>query len=140
LDTLSGLLRVCPCGETMDIRLRTVIYSHAVEIRNVPVCSCDACHHAEVLSGAKPQLTALIRMLGKKPARQKLNFADASEWAYLITLAIDEELYHLPIQQLIGDRIDQLLDLLLLSRSLGDKAWEADLHGKLAQITNPVLT
>lgn len=140
MNKLSDLLRKCPCGETMDIRLRTLIYSHAVEIQNVPVCNCDACHHAEVLPGAKPQLTALISKLGKKPDRQKLNFADVSEWAYLITLAIDEELFHLPIQQLIGDRIDQLLDLLLLSRSLGDKAWEADLHAKLAQITNPVLT
>lgn len=137
---MSELLIKCPCGVTMDIRLRTLVYSHAVEIRNVPVCSCNACHHAEVLAGAKPQLTELISRLGKEPARQRLDFADLSEWACLIELALDKDLLHLPIHQLISDRIDQLLDLLLLSRSLGDKAWEEELRGKLSQITNPVLT
>lgn len=124
----------------MDIRLRTVIYSGAVEIDNVPIYSCDACFHTEILSEVKPDLTRIISGLGAKPKKQKLNFDEMNEWAHLIAKAIDKELMHVPIHHIIGERIDQLLDLMLLAQSLRDTEWEEELRVRLSQISKPVLT
>lgn len=129
----------CDCGRDMDIRLRKVIYSRRVEVDNVPVYSCAHCHRANILPEVKEELARLIRKLGRKPDRKAIDFADVSEWAYLIAQATDRDRMHEPIQQLIADRVDQLLDLMLLARSLEDLDWEEELRGRLSQITRPVL-
>lgn len=123
----------------MDIRLRKVIYSRSVEVANVPVYSCSHCHRVNIFPEVKEELARLIRSLGRKPDRRRLDFADVSEWAYLIAQATDRERMHEPIQQMIADRVDQLLDLMLLARSLEDWAWEEELRGRLSQITRPVM-
>jgi len=134
------LLNKCACGNILDIRLRTLIYSRTVEIDNVPIYSCDACFHSEIIPSVKSQLNELLKKLGSNPIERKLNFNDICEWANLITLATDKQLAHLPIQAILSERIDQLLDLLLLARSLDDEQWIADLRSRLSQITNPVGT
>jgi hypothetical protein len=130
----------CNCGQQMDIRLRTVIYSKTVEIDNVPIYTCAECFHTEILTGVKDDLAQLINQLGVQPHMQKINFHELNEWAFLISKATDLELIHIPIQSIVGERIDQLLDLLLLARSLNDLDWENDLVGRLSQITKSVLT
>jgi hypothetical protein len=134
------LFKKCKCGQTMDIRLRTVIYSKTVEIDNVPIYTCAACFHTEVLIEVKTELSQLIGQLGNKPHKQTIDFHDMNEWAFLISKAADLELAHISIQSIIGERIDQLLDLLLLARSLHDLEWENDLVSRLTQITKSVLT
>jgi len=133
------VLKKCSCGQPMDIRLRTVIYSKHVEIDNVPIYTCSKCFHTEILTGVKADLALLISKLGSQPQIQKINFNELNEWAFLIAKASDLELVHIPIQSIVGERIDQLLDLLLLSRSLNDVNWENDLVGRLTQLTRPVL-
>ena len=133
------MLKQCSCGQPMDIRLRTVIYSKTVEIDNVPIYTCSKCFYTEILTGVKADLAQLISQLGGKPHIQKINFNELNEWAFLITKATDLDLVHIPIQSIVGERIDQLLDLLLLSRSLNDVYWENDLVGRLTQLTKPVL-
>lgn len=133
------MIKECSCGQPMDIRLRTVVYSKTVEIDNVPIYTCSKCFHTEILTGVKADLAQLINQLGGKPHMQKINFNELNEWAFLITKATDLELVHIPIQSIVGERIDQLLDLLLLARSLNDVYWENDLVGRLMQLTKPVL-
>jgi len=133
------LQRTCECGHDMDIRLRKVIYSRSVEVGNVPVYSCPRCRRVNILPEVKTELAGLIRSLGLEPERKRIDFADVSEWAYLIAQATDRDRMHEPIQRLIADRVDQLLDMMLLARSLGDMDWEAELRGRLGQITRPVM-
>ncbi|MEX2415414.1 MAG: hypothetical protein WD424_04650 [Paenibacillaceae bacterium] len=133
------MFKKCNCGQPMDIRLRTVIYSKTVEIDNVPIYTCAKCFHTEILTGVKSDLAQLISQLGGQPHIQKINFHELNEWAFLISKATDLELVHKPIQSIVGERIDQLLDLLLLARSLHDVRWENDLVGRLTQITKSVL-
>lgn len=134
------MLKNCKCGQTLDIRLRTVIYSKIVEIDNVPIYTCSDCFYTEILTGVKADLAQLISQLGGSPHKQKINFHEINEWAFLISKATELELVHIPIQSLVGERIDQLLDLLLLARSLNDLDWENDLVGRLTQITKLVST
>lgn len=119
----------------MDIRLRTVVYAGKVQIENVPVYSCEQCFQSEVMTEVKPELSRLIGELGSNPERQRLQFEHINEWALLISRAVDKELACLPIDAIVRERIDQLLDMLLLAGSVGDRTWETELLERLAQIT-----
>ena len=129
--------KLCGCGCEMDIRLRTVVYAGKVQIENVPVYSCEQCFQSEVMTEVKPELASLIGRLGHNPDRQRLEFQHMNEWALLISRAVDEQLASLPIHAIVRERIDQLLDMLLLASSVGDKAWETELLDRLTQITKP---
>lgn len=129
------LQKLCKCGREMGIRLRTVIYQNKVEIEHVPVLTCDFCNRSEVLAGVKPELTKLISELGAKPEKQRLRFDERSELAYLMQIVTDKDRKHEPIGHILETRINELLDTLLLARSLGDEAWVADVLQRLTEIS-----
>ena len=124
------------------MKLRTVIYSGKVEIDNVPVYSCDACSRSEVFPEVKPDLTGLIGQLGAKPEQQTFLFNEWNEWADLIM-----ELYtrqkrpsRQEMDKLIGERINKLLDILLLAQRLGDNEWIAEVEKRLSQISRRTMS
>lgn len=130
-----GLGKPCKCGQIMSIRLRTVIYSNKVEIENVPILSCEGCGLSEVFPGVKSDLTGLIDVLGSKPEKQQLAFHDLNELAHLMYKVSDKEHVNIPVEAIIEERINQLLDILLLAQSLGDPQWVDDVQRRLEQIT-----
>ncbi|MEB3102939.1 hypothetical protein [Ferviditalea candida] len=124
----------------MNIRLRTLIYSNKVEIENVPIFSCDSCNYSEVFSAIKPELTDLIGKLGRKPKLQRILFHEINELANLMYMASLKEHSHLPIEGMLQERINQLLDLLLLARSLHEDSWAEEIQAKLAQISKHTIS
>jgi hypothetical protein len=130
------LSKQCKCGQNMNIRLRTVFYQNKVEIENVPVYSCEACNRNEVFPEVKPDLTGLIKQLGHQPGKQRLHFNELSELAHLIMKVTDKKQNQYPIELILIERINELLDLLLLARSLEDPVWVEDIRKRLTQITN----
>lgn len=124
----------CKCGSSMSIRLRTVIYQNKVQIGNVPVYSCDSCNRSEVFCEIKGELTGLIGSLGNKPDKQQLQFEEVSEIAHLMVLATNEKCISISIERIIEERINELLDLLLLAQSLNDESWVAEVRKRLSQI------
>lgn len=126
----------CSCGATMNIRLRTVIFQNKVEIENVPIYSCDDCQRSEVYPPVKSELTGYIRSLGTSPASGTVFFNDISELAHLLYKVTSKENKHSPVVAIVEDRINELLDLLLLAQSLDDAAWMEDVRHRLKQITN----
>lgn len=124
----------CRCGSEMSIRLRTVIYQNKVEIENVPIYSCEACSRSEVFPEVKPALTELIGTLGSKPDKQQLQFQEVSELAHLMMMATEKKRAADSVEQIIQERINELLDLMLLAQSLGDQRWMEDVRGRLGQI------
>ena len=119
----------------MAIRMRTVIFQNTVEIGNVPVFSCESCGHSEVLPAVKPVLAELIGTLRDSPEKRQIRFDEVCELARLLIRASSSEHQNDPVELMIDERINELLDLLLLSQSLGDKAWRDDIRGRLAQLT-----
>lgn len=119
----------------MQIQLRNVVYSNSIEIANVPVYSCRKCHRSEVLSEVKRDLSNLIKNMDNQTSKQCLQFEETNELAYLLFQASEQELLDLPVSDLVGDRINQLLDLLLLAKSMKDEDWCNDLQCRLEQIT-----
>ncbi len=134
------LHKVCQCGTNMNIRLRTVIYQNKVEIENVPVFSCDDCNRSEVFAEVKPELTGLIKQLGAKPDKSLLHFEEISEIAGLMLKASEKSREADPVEKIIEERVNELLDLLLLAQSLQDEAWMADVRGRLSQIAKHSLS
>jgi hypothetical protein len=134
------LQKQCKCGSEMSIRLRTVIYQNKVEIDNVPVFSCDSCNRSEVFTEVKPELTALIGTLGSKPVKQQLQFNEVSEVALLMLKVTEKKRSSDPVEYIIQERINELLDLLLLAQSLQDEVWMEDVRKRLSQIAKHSLT
>ncbi|MNI16085.1 hypothetical protein D3C73_694100 [compost metagenome] len=125
----------CTCGREMNIRLRTVIYQNKVDIENVPIFSCEACGRSEVVSTVKPVLSSLISNLGRKPEKQLLYFHECSELSFLLVQATHKERMNDPLDKIIEERINELLDVLLLAQSLGDLPWMDDIRKRLSQIS-----
>lgn len=127
----------CLCGDEMNIRLRTVIYSGKVEIDNVPIYSCPSCSRSEVFPEVKPDLTGLIGRLGAKPPKQTFSFNEWNEWADLLLHACTDKKQPEPsqVERLVEERVNALLDMHLLAQSLNDAQWQEELQKRLAQIT-----
>lgn len=127
----------CLCGGLMAMKLRTVIYSGKVEIDNVPIYSCQECSHSEVVPDVKPDLTGLIGTLGSRPEKMSFSFNDWNEWADILLEALTACKKPNPtyVERIAQERVNNLLDLLLLAQSLGDEAWSADLQKRLKQIS-----
>ncbi|MCU6708992.1 hypothetical protein M6D81_09690 [Paenibacillus sp. J5C_2022] len=127
----------CQCGDTMTMKLRTVIYSGKVEIDNVPIFSCDSCSKSEVIPEVKSDLTGLISQLGSEPNKQTFLFNECNEWADLLVEAkVTKQLpSDATMQELMKGRINALLDMYLLAQSLDDKEWLEDVKKRLEQLS-----
>lgn len=130
----------CKCGETMVVRLRTVIFQNKVEIENVPIYSCEACQRTEVFPPVKPELTGFIKTLGHEPEKKQVYFNEISELAHLMHEVTNKENIHSAVESIIEERINELLDLLILAQSLEDREWMEDVRHRLSQITSHVTT
>nr|WP_138751724.1 hypothetical protein [Paenibacillus sinopodophylli] len=135
------MYKSCHCGDIMKMKLRTVIYSGKVEIDNVPIYSCTTCNRSEVFPEVKPDLTGLISQLGAQPDKQTFLFNECNEWANLLVEAKAEKLHtdQPAFERLIEQRINKLLDLLLLAQTLNDEAWISDVKKRLEQMSRRTL-
>jgi hypothetical protein len=130
----------CKCSHIMNIRLRTVIYQNKVDIDNVPIYSCEACGRSEVVANVKPELTSLIGKLGSKPDKQQYSFDELSEIAYLLLKVTEREHRQDSVEKIVEERINELLDVLLLAQSLGDIPWMEDIRKRLSQISQNAIS
>jgi hypothetical protein len=129
------LSKLCKCGHSMNIYIRTVIYKNRIEIDNVPIYTCESCSLSEVFQPVKAELTGLISQFGVHPEKMRFYFNETSEIASLLMTVTQKEFKHTPVDQIIENRINELLDLLLLARSLQDELWIENILKRLSQIT-----
>jgi hypothetical protein len=129
------LYKLCKCGFKMNICLRTVIYKNNIEIDNVPIYTCESCSKSEVFQPVKSELTELISQFGSNPEKKQFYFNETNELAFLLMTASQNEYKHTPVDKILEYRINELLDLLLLARSLQDELWIEDVLKRLSQIT-----
>ncbi|MVO99271.1 hypothetical protein EDM21_06970 [Paenibacillus sp. N10] len=130
----------CFCGQSVHLCLRTVVFQQKVEIENVPIYSCESCGKSGVYASVKPKVTELIGQLGPEPDKQIVRFEDVSEVACLIVRLAHSSEDGYGLKQAFDERVNELLDLLLLAASLGDKQWGADLQHRLVQISEHMFT
>jgi len=135
------LQKRCRCGDVMEIKLRTVIYSGKVEIDNVPIFSCTSCNQSEVIPEVKPDLTGLISKLGADPDKQTFSFNECNEWADLLyeAKASKSPINNSFVEGMLEERVNRLLDLYLLAQTLNEKEWMTDIEKRLEQISRRTL-
>ncbi|NDI33517.1 YgiT-type zinc finger protein [Chengkuizengella sediminis] len=129
----------CKCGNTLSIQLRTVKYSKKVHIKNVPIFSCEKCEESEVLLDVKEDLTELIQKIHTY-SKNQIFFNEINEFAHLLFVSSEKELIHIPIEDIIEQRINELLDILLLAQSLDDIKWVKETEKRLLQITDQIIS
>jgi len=120
----------------MTLQLRTVIYSGTIEIVNVPILTCQTCYRSVVYDAVKGDLTSLIEQISRvdgTPA--EIRFDERNELAFLLTKATDKELLHESLRDIVEERINELLDIMLLAQSLQNQQWIEETRGRLKQIT-----
>ncbi len=127
----------CRCGHAMIVDLRTVIFSNKVEIENVPVYSCPSCTRSEVCTEVKPELTNLLSTLTQQTTKRSIPFQDINEFSYVIHKVHQTRCgtNSFAVQQIIDERINDLLDLMIIARSVNDAEWVDKLMNRLNQIT-----
>ncbi|MDR7314266.1 hypothetical protein J2X83_000505 [Brevibacillus nitrificans] len=123
------------CGKDMEIVLRNVVYRNRVKIMNVPVHVCvdDCCAHSQVVDVIKDDLKSLMEDLGQHPERQAIEFEEMSELSNILVLVANEGLDS-SVREVLGERVNELLDLFLLAQSLGDEKWMLELRERLTKI------
>ena len=128
----------CNCGELMNLKLRTVIFSGKVEIDNVPIYTCGICSHSEVIPEVKADLSGLIQELGSQPEKQSYLFNECNEWANILVeyklAQKTAQSAQYKLEQMIVQRTNDLLDLYLLAQNLQDEVWLESIRKRLVQI------
>ena len=124
----------------MTVKLRTVIYQNRAEIENVPIYACKACKRTIVFPPIKDDLTKFIGTLGNVEEKEQYRFDELNEIAHLMCQMADKERWHDSVERIVEERVNELLDLLLLAKSVGDAAWIDEVRQRLSQITNHALS
>ncbi len=124
----------CHCGRDMVITLEEVLYGNKVRIKNVPIYHCPMCDHNEVMTSVKGNMKQLITKLGEKPREQVVFFNELSELAHLLDQADRQHDSGQNVDSIMQERINELLDMLILAESLCDEKWKEEINKRLAQI------
>ena len=141
----------CNCGHEMLLALRTVIHDRTIHIHHVPVLTCPYCERSELYPAIKQEITDMIR--GLKAGQRKELFSmdeegDSVPQHYFFeemneaasVLAECADLFGpgdlLPYaEKEMNERINKLLDMYLLAKTLKDEEWVSELQDRLKQIS-----
>lgn len=119
----------------MKLEARTVVYRRLLTIDHVPVFHCKACAYCEINSLIKEQLVQLVEQAHtyatSKGEKKTIDFSEHNEIAAMLHngLTSSESL-----QCMFEQRVDELLDLLLLARSLQRSEWIEEMELRLSQL------
>lgn len=128
--------KTCTCGQAMKLRIRLVIYNKRIEIENVPVLICESCNHSEVFFAVKPHLVKLLGEYAASDEKVSLQFNEVDEIAGVVKKHVETGAGIDGLSHLIHERINQLLDILILAQSLKDQEWAEDIRNKLTQLSD----
>ncbi|MCR8641839.1 hypothetical protein NV379_04125 [Paenibacillus sp. N1-5-1-14] len=125
----------CSCGNSIHITLRTIIFQSKLEIENVPVYSCEQCGSNEVYPIIKEDLKSTISQYEKQEERLTVMFEEKSEIVALLMKHLEYPISMAVFRKSLDERMNELLDMLLLAQTLQDPCWTQDIHRRLAQIS-----
>jgi hypothetical protein len=126
--------KLCSCGSTVMVQLSTVIYDNLVTIEGVPIYVCTPCGKNEILSEVKSDLKQLIGKYENESEKTVLRLEEFSEVSYFYRQMLALEHRDRTVQELIEERINELLDTFILAKSLNDNIWTEDIYNRLLQL------
>lgn len=120
----------------MIVELRTIIYLKKFRIDHVPILECTHCDRNELFPAVKADLNGLMADLDPNSRNQRISFDESNELAYLFKMVLSKQWMHAPIEHILMERTNELLDLLLLAQSLNDEKWTDHIRSRLTQLSN----
>ncbi len=116
----------------MEITLRTVYFQKVIEIKNVPVISCQGCGKNKLMTQVIDKMKELMWTMNNRVKKEKIVYFDRiSEFAQLIVFVYKEQKYY---QE---DFFHMALQELLESYTLIEKDyWYEKVHKKLVQLVH----
>ena len=120
----------------MIVELRTIIYLKKFKIDHVPIYECKQCDRNELFPAVKADLDGLMADLDLNSRHQRISFDESNELAYLFRMVLSKQWKHVPIEHILMERTNELLDLLLLAQSLNDENWTNHIRRRLTQLSN----
>lgn len=133
--------KLCECGASMNLELRTLVYGQKMEIRHVPVLTCLSCTESEVPAQVADDIKRLIKTTDEEPAVKQISFTEIHEWADVIRQVLmnseDQELeeWDQPLEEARQERINLLLDLYRFASDSGDTRWMNEVESRLKQLS-----
>ena len=122
----------------MNLLLRTVIFAKKTEIQSVPVFTCSSCSKSEVYVDVKKDLTDLIAEYGKTSTeKQTLLFQEFSELVNVFFEMFTKGSKYVNVaefERMREERVNQLLDVYLLAKTMNDEEWMEDIQKRLKQL------
>jgi len=133
--------KLCECGASMNLELRTLVYGRKMEIRHVPVLTCLSCTESEIPMQVADDIKKLIKKSDKEAEIKQISFAEIHEWADVIRQVLmntkDQELeeWEQPLEEARQERINLLLDLYRYASDSGDTRWMNEVESRLKQLS-----
>lgn len=126
--------KLCSCGNTVVVQLSTIIYHELITIESVPIYACNHCGINEILSEVKLDLKQLIEKYEDHQDEVSIKYHELSEISFFYVQILAKEYHNCTVQQLIEERINELLDTFILAKSLQDIEWTEDIYKRLLQL------
>ncbi len=128
--------KTCMCGVPMHIHQSTLIYKRRLFIEHVPIWNCSQCQSNGMMSFLKDELISLIQDWQYLRQKQIVQFDEWSEKAKILLRVIHLEVPNASYDHMVSQRINELLDELILVKSLKDEQWTKDIHRRLFELTS----
>lgn len=130
----------CTCGQSMTVHMRTVVYQRYIYIEHVPVLICQSCGNSVVYSPVRPELKHILQDAKESSEKKRIYFEDISEIAHVLLKLHESNKDFVTSPEVVQERVNELLDIYLLARSLNDQEWVDEIRGKLLQISRQMIT
>lgn len=124
----------CICGSAMEITLRTLYFNKKVEIKNVPVYSCPACHRHEIIEQVKFKIKDLISTHIGAGKKVTVHFEELSELAQLLMMVREKQEYPFREEWMIQEELEELLESMLVYGTYKDLDWSEKIHKKIEKM------
>ena len=117
----------------MEVTIRTLKFEKNLEIKNAPVYTCNECERLELLEQVKKIVTTKIIEHGQSKKKEVIHLDKESELSQLLMIGYYDQLEGINSTE-IQQKIQHLMDELLLHESNDDSDWRDRIHKTIEKV------
>jgi len=120
------------CSSEMDLTLRTLYLKKKIEIKNVPVYSCNYCEENIIVEQIEGKVKKVIEEKKEETRKQIIEFERYSEFAQLLIMLYNKQKHS--DEKRIEKEIERLLEKYAIDHSLEQDIFEQVVHKKITKM------
>lgn len=121
------------CGGVMDITLRSIYFNKKVEIKNVPVFSCEICSNDVLMEQKK--VKSLLEKIKDNTNKKSINFDSYSELAQLIIMERNAQGFS-QIEDKLNQELVEIIERFWIDGFIDDSRIDEIIHKKLLRLVH----